>query len=112
MRVALLKYTKRLHIYWRAGLALSCQSLLAIGQREARERPMGSACRLQSFRVAGSGEGHRSFTSAHLNLLVAVLGRVLAPLALPPQLLQLCLALFQALTFALMLHLVLLQCRL
>lgn len=45
----------------------------------------------------------------HPHLLVSVLGRVLAALALPPQLLQLGLALLQTLPFALVLHLVLLQ---
>lgn len=45
----------------------------------------------------------------HPHLLVSVLGRVLAALALPPQLLQLGLALLQTLPFALVLHLVFLQ---
>ena len=48
----------------------------------------------------------------YLHLLLPVLGRVLAALALPAQLLQLRLALLQTLPFALVLHLVLLQRRL
>lgn len=54
----------------------------------------------QSVRTKGAG--------THPHLFVTVLGRVLAALALPPQLLQLGLALLQALPFALVLHLVLL----
>lgn len=46
---------------------------------------------------------------SHLHLLLSVLGRVLAALALPTQLLQLSLALLQTLPFALVLHLVFLQ---
>lgn len=49
---------------------------------------------------------------AHLHLLLSVLGRVLAALALPTQLLQLSLALLQTLPLGLVLHLVLLQCSL
>lgn len=49
---------------------------------------------------------------SHLQLLVIVLGRVLAALALPTQFLQLSLTFLQALAFALVLHLVLLQSRL
>lgn len=48
----------------------------------------------------------------HLHLLVSVLGRVFAALALPAQLLQLRLALLQTLPFALVLRLVLLERRL
>lgn len=47
--------------------------------------------------------------ASHLHLLLSVLGRVLAALALPAQLLQLGLTLLQALPFALVLHLVFLQ---
>lgn len=46
---------------------------------------------------------------AHLHLLLAVLGGVLAALALPAQLLQFSLALLQTLPFTLMFHLVFLQ---
>lgn len=46
---------------------------------------------------------------AHLHLLIPVLGGVLAALALSAQLLQLGLALLQALPFALVFHLVFLQ---
>lgn len=46
---------------------------------------------------------------AHLHLLLAVLGGVLAALALPAQLLQFSLALLQTLPFALVFHLVFLQ---
>ena len=47
--------------------------------------------------------------ATHLHLLLAVLGGVLAALALPAQLLQFSLALLQTLPFALVLHLVFLQ---
>lgn len=60
-------------------------------------------------RGAGRGRGKRL---AHLQLLVVVFGRVLAALALPTQFLQLSLTFLQALAFALVLHLVLLQSRL
>lgn len=49
---------------------------------------------------------------AHLQLLVVVFRWVLAALALPTQLLQLSLTFLQALAFALVLYLVLLQSRL
>lgn len=49
---------------------------------------------------------------AHLQLLLAVLGGVLAALALPPQFLQLTLAFLQTFSFAFVLHLVLLKSRL
>ncbi len=49
---------------------------------------------------------------AHLQLLLAVLGGILAALALPPQFLQLTLAFLQTLSFVFVLNLVLLKSRL
>lgn len=47
--------------------------------------------------------------TSHLHLLLSVLGRVLAALALPAQLLQLGLTLLQTLPFTLVFHLVFLE---
>lgn len=58
--------------------------------------------------VSGLVQKHRE-GGAHLHLLLAVLGGVLAALALPAQLLQFGLALLQTLPFTLMFQLVFLQ---
>lgn len=64
------------------------------------------------YSMPSSYTGHEDQMETHPHLLVSVLGGMLAALALPPQFLQLGLALLQTLPFALVLHLVLLQCSL
>ncbi len=63
---------------------------------------------LALFTARGGGGG----VGAHLQLLLAVLGGILAALALPPQFLQLTLAFLQTLSFVFVLNLVLLKSRL
>lgn len=61
------------------------------------------------MRSGTEGSGTERSGTPHLHLLLSVLGRVLAALALPAQLLQLGLTLLQTLPFALVLHLVFLE---